>query len=303
MLTQLKKDIIYAVLSELDDNSELFEGGVQNKETSLTPELVKNEELKKNLIGIKKGAELNVNIYDLFNENHSIISSSLGISKEAVSDLNPIFNLKVTEIKKRIPAELNQEFFDSVLGKDVATDLDGLKAKVKENLEAYYASESDHQVEHMITHLLEEKHNVPLPNEFLKRWLINTKEEEYNEGNIDERYENESRVLKEVLIREKAAAQYDIKVEKQDIEDASMGYTLSMFRNYGLQNPEFEFVKKFSDDSLKKRDYIEQMNDIAVRRKVYNKVKELVTFNEIKVSIEEFYKLIEEHNQTHNAEH
>jgi hypothetical protein len=58
-------------------------------------------------------------------------------------------------------------------------------------------------------------------------------------------------------------------------------------------------VKKFSDDSLKKRDYVEQMNDIAIRRKVYNQVKTIVTFNEKKVSIDEFYKMIEEHNHQH----
>ena len=105
--------------------------------------------------------------------------------------------------------------------------------------------------------------------------------------------------MKDILIREKAAAQFNISIEKQDIEDASMGYTLSLFRNYGLQNPDFEFVKKFSDDSLKKRDYVEQMNDIAIRRKVYNQVKTIVTFNEKQVSIDEFYKMIEEHNHQH----
>jgi len=140
---------------------------------------------------------------------------------------------------------------------------------------------------------------VPLPDAFLKRWLMSNKEEHYNAENIDDRYINESKVLKDILIREKAAAQFNISIEKQDIEDASMGYTLSLFRNYGLQNPDFEFVKKFSDDSLKKRDYVEQMNDIAIRRKVYNQVKTIVTFNEKQVSIDEFYKMIEEHNHQH----
>ena len=72
-----------------------------------------------------------------------------------------------------------------------------------------------------------------------------------------------------------------------------------MFRNYGLQNPEFEFVKKFSDDSLKKREYVEQMNDIALRRKVYHEIKEIVSYKDVNVTIEEFYKNIEEHNHQH----
>ena len=294
-----EKDILYATATELNESNTSFEGGVNDKEISFTADLITDEAVKKQLTGVQAGTVLNLNIYSLFNENHTVIASTLGIAKEAVADLNPTFKISITEVKRQIPAELNQELFDQVMGEGVVTDIDAFKAKIKENLEAYYKNESDQQVEHMISHLLEEKHEVPLPDAFLKRWLLNTKEEQYTAENIDERYENESKVLKEILIREKAAAQYELKVEQQDIEDASLGYTLSLFRNYGMQNPDFEFVKKFSDDSLKKRDYIEQMNDIAIRRKVYNQVKEIISYNEKPVSIEEFYKLIETHNHEH----
>ena len=294
-----EKDVIYATATELNESNTSFEGGVNDKEISFTADLITDEAVKKQLTGVQAGTVFNVNIYSLFNENHTVIASTLGIAKEAAADLNPTFKISITEIKRQIPAELNQELFDQVMGEGVVTELEAFRAKIKENLEAYYKNESDQQVEHMISHLLEEKHEVPLPNEFLKRWLLNTKEEQYSAENIDERYENESKVLKEILIREKAATQYELKVEQQDIEDASLGYTLSLFRNYGMQNPDFEFVKKFSDDSLKKRDYIEQMNDIAIRRKVYNQVKEIISYNEKPVSIEEFYKLIETHNHQH----
>lgn len=294
-----EKDVIYATATELNESNTSFEGGVNDKEISFTADLITDEAVKKQLSGVQAGTVLNLNIYSLFNENHTVIANTLGIAKEAVADLNPTFKISITEIKRQIPAELNQELFDQVMGEGVVTEIEAFRAKIKENLETYYKNESDQQVEHMISHLLEEKHEVPLPNEFLKRWLLNTKEEQYSAENIDERYENESKVLKEILIREKAATQYELKVEQKDIEDASLGYTLSLFRNYGMQNPDFEFVKKFSDDSLKKRDYIEQMNDIAIRRKVYNQVKEIISYNEKPVSIEEFYKLIETHNHQH----
>jgi hypothetical protein len=58
-------------------------------------------------------------------------------------------------------------------------------------------------------------------------------------------------------------------------------------------------VKKFSDDSLKKREFIEQMNDIALRRKVFVAIRNTVKLNEKPITIEAFYKLIEEHNHQH----
>lgn len=294
-----EKDVVYAVLTELNDENQALEGGVSEKKTSFTPELIKDENLKNQIIGTKAGDTLTVDIMALFNDNESVIASSLGIAKEAVNDLNKNFKMVIDEIKRRIPAEVNQELFDQVLGENIVNDEETFKSKIKENIEAYYKNESEHHVEHMIGHLLSDKHDFQLPDAFLKRWLLNTKEENYNSENIEERYIQESKVLKDILIREKAAKTFDITIEQEDIEQASLGYTLSMFRNYGLQNPEFEFVKKFSDDSLKKRDYVEQMNDIALRRKVYNEIKNIVSYNDKTVSIEEFYKQIEEHNHQH----
>lgn len=294
-----EKDLIYGTLTELNENNEAFEGGVADKKTSFSPELIKDEALKNSLIGIAKDSTITVDISALFNGNETVISSSLGIAKEAVNDLNKNFKLTVTEISRRIPAEINQAFFDAVMGEGAVSSEEEFRTKIKENLEVYYKNESEHQIEHMLTHLLNDKHQISLPDAFLKRWLLVSKEDNYNEENIDERYASESSTLKEVLIREKVAAKYEIQVTKEDIEDASLGYTLSLFRNYGMQNPDFEFVKKFSDDSLKKEAHVQQMNDIAVRRKVYNKLKEIISYNEKHTSIEGFYKMIEEHNHQH----
>ncbi|NQW43395.1 MAG: trigger factor [Bacteroidetes bacterium] len=294
-----EKDLIYGTISELNESNEVLEGGILDKTISLTPELITDAATKNLLIGVTKGSILTVDIFELFNNNQSVISSSLGIAKEAVNDLFKNFKLTITEITRRKPAAINQELFDKVMGAGIANSEEEFRIKVKENIQNYYQNESEHQIEHMLTHLLSDKHDVKLPDSFLKRWLIASKEKSYNQENIDERYAQESNTLKEVLIREKIAAKYGLKVEMEDIEQASIGYTLSMFRNYGLQNPDFEFVKKFSDDSLKKEEHVQQMNDIAVRRKVYDKLKEIITYKEIPISIEDFYKAIQAHNEEH----
>jgi trigger factor len=76
-----EKDIVYADLTELDENNTPKENGLANKNVSFTPELVKNEALKASLIGLKKGDELTINIFELLNDNVTVISSSLGIDK------------------------------------------------------------------------------------------------------------------------------------------------------------------------------------------------------------------------------
>ena len=51
-------DVIYADVTELGEDGQPLEGGVANQRISLTADLIKNEELKSKLVGIKKDTEL-----------------------------------------------------------------------------------------------------------------------------------------------------------------------------------------------------------------------------------------------------
>lgn len=299
MDTNEANDLVYAEATELNDDNSPLQDGIKEAKISFTAEMVKEEELKSKLIGLKKDQEIDLNIFTLFNNNESVISNSLNVPKEELDNIKPNFRIKITEITRRKPAEINQQLFDKILGENVVSTEAEFREKIKEKLEGYFINESNHHVEHMISHVLSDNHQFDLPNDFLKRWLLERNKETYNQENIDERYTQESKTLKDILIREKIAAKYEIKVDMKDIEQASLGYTLSMFRNYGLQNPDFEFVKKFSDDSLKKKEYVEQMNDIALRQKVYAQVKELLSFNDISVTVDQFYEELQKHNHTH----
>ena len=127
-----EKDVIYATASELNESNTSFEGGVNDKEISFTADLITDEAVKKQLSGVQAATVLNLNIYSLFNENHTVIASTLGIAKEAVADLNPTFKISITEIKRQIPAELNQELFDQVMGEGVVTEIEAFRAKIKD---------------------------------------------------------------------------------------------------------------------------------------------------------------------------
>ena len=285
-------DILYAKATELDDAGKPLEGGATDKEISFVADLVKNKKEQKKVLGLSKGDKVKVNIFQLFNENETVISNTLGITKDEAKDLNADFELEITEVKRNELAELNQELFDQVMGKDVVKTAEEFKAKTKENLEIYYKSEAENHLEFEIDELIKNNHKVTMPDEFLKRWLLETKSEEYNEENIDERYEQESVGLLYVLIQEKMAKEYNFEVSREDIEQTSLGYTAQMFRQYGMQNPEFSMIEEFSNKQLQESNYVQRMNDIALRRKMTDKVKELVTIKEKKIGVEDFYKKI-----------
>ena len=101
------EDIIYANLTELNENGEPLDGGIAEKPVSMVASLVEDKKTQKALLDGERGSEMTVNIQKLFNGNEGVISSSLGIAREGVNDLNPDFKLVITDIKRRTVAELN----------------------------------------------------------------------------------------------------------------------------------------------------------------------------------------------------
>lgn len=294
-----EKDSVKGLLTELDSDGNPLEGGVSEQEATILPEIVKDKKTKKVLMGAKTGDELDVDIFKLFNDNESVISQSTGIAAEGVKDLNNTFKFTITEIKKFIPSEINQELFDKVFGEGAVSNEEEFKAKLKENLEIYYKSEAENHLNHEIDHLISDKHELQLPDEFLKRWLMQTKSDTYNEDNIDEAYDREAKVLRDQLVKDKIMDEQNMEATQEELSQASLAYTTQMLRQYGITNPEMEMVKRMEEQNQQDRNYMQRIHDIVLDGKVKDHLKSVITIKEKKTSVEKFYDMIKKHNEKH----
>ena len=299
--TENDQDTVKGMLTELDKDGNPLGGGVSDKETTVLLEMVKDKKTQKSLLGKKVGDKVQVDIFKFFNDNEKVMASTVGLPAEGIKDLNKTFELDITEIKRFQKAELNQELYDQVFGKDVVKTEEEFRTKLRENLEQYYGSEAEHQLDHSISHLIMDNHKMELPDEFLKRWLIQSYPDNYNEENIDELYGRESDSLRRQLIMEKVVADFKLEITQEDINDVSIGYTAQMLRQYGMGNPDLETIRYFEQKNCEEDpNYLRRVGDIAVDRKVTDQVKSMVTIKEKKTDVEAFYKMIEKHNAEHN---
>jgi trigger factor len=295
------EDIIYATLTELNEENMPFEGGVAEKPASFVANMVEDEALKQSLIGLKNGDSLTINIFQLFNNNDTVISNSLGIAKEAVADLNMNFSMLVTEIKRRTNAELGEDYYKEVFGpNDYPKTEEEYRAKIKSNLENYYNNEAQLWVDHQIGHLLFEKHNLQLPDDFLKRWLTATKPEHYTTENIDEKYEQEKSALQRRLVVDKIATVYNVEPTEDDIKEEARIYYLGMYRQYGLtMMPDDHFLDETIAKRLAEKEFVQQMADRVTYRLAYDKVKEIISLKKISISVEDYFKHVNSHKHEH----
>ncbi len=288
--SETDNDSIVMLMTELDKKGgEHKDGGVFEQEVTVLPEVVKSKKVVKQLIGVSVDDEIDLNVFDLFNDNEMVIAHSLGIEKEAVAGLNKTFKGKVKEIRKVIPAALDQAFYDLVLGPKAVENQEDFEQKIEENLGQYYVAEAEKQLEAEVNAMLEKKHQLDLPDEFLKRWLTETKPETYNTENIEELYGNESKVLRKQLIREKIAEQQNVEVSDEDINQTSFAYTAQVLRQYGINNPDPAMIQNFEAKNREDQGYLLRIRDVVVEKKVLDKVKELITIKPKKISVEKFY--------------
>ena len=295
--SETENDSVVILVTEVDKKGEHKEGGVFEQEVTVLPEVVKHSKTKKQLVGVSTGDELNLNIFDLFNDNEMVIKQSLGIEQEAIATLNKTFKAVVKEIRQVVPAELNQEFFDLVMGPGAVKDEKEFEAKIEENLGSYYQAEAEKQLDAEVNKILEKNHSFVLPDAFLKRWLQETKPETYSPETVDEQYAKESVVLHKQLIREKIAEQENVEVTDEDVNQTSFAYTAQMLRQYGLNNPDPSMVQNFEAKNREDKNYLMRIRDVVVEKKVLDKVKDLITIKSKKLAVDKFYDEVKKFNE------
>ncbi len=295
-------DMIYVTLSELGENGEILEGGVHAENVPVAINTIKLDELKNSLVGLTKGTFVDLNVFALFNNDEVEMSHALGIQKQTVSDLNTTFKLTVGEIKRTGSSDMNQEFFDKIYGPGVVSSEDELKEKIREELNAYFNQQAQHLLEHELFDSLVAKHNISLPDDFLKRWLMERHADKFTADNLEEAYKPEANYLKNHILEEKILTSNDLKVNDEDIKQAAINHTKQMFGAYGgAQGLSDEILMSIVEPQLQKEDFRSRMINVAVRLKVNEWLLNTITIENKEISADEFTKVMQAHNQQHHA--
>ncbi|MCH5328609.1 MAG: trigger factor [Coprobacter sp.] len=288
-----EKDMIRCKMAELDENGQVKEDGIAVESTVLSPAYMKNDDEKAKFAGVKVGDKVVFNPSASCNGLEVELASMLHISKEEAAGVKGDFEAEVTSISSFRPAEMGQELFDAVFGKDTVKSEEEYLAKVKEMLVEQLRPESDYRFAVDARAAIEKKvGDIELPEAFLKRWLLASGENRTAES-VEEEYPKMVPDLKWHLIKEQLVKKFEIKVEDADVLAVARKATQSQFAQYGMMNVPADLLDKYAADMLKDKQAARNIADRAVEDKIIAAVKGAVALNEKEVSVEEFNKLYE----------
>ena len=287
-----QRDMLKGDLRELDADGNTKEGGITVDGAVMMPEYIKVEDQKKLFDNAKPGDIIAFNPRKAYPDNDAEVASLLKIDREAVKSMDSDFSYQVIEISRFKKAEVNQEMFDHVFGKDVVKSEEEFRARIAEGLKPQLQANSDYKFLIDVRKYAEDAvGELTFPDALLKRvMLLNNKDkgEEYVEKNYDESI----RQLKWHLIKEQLVAANNIKVEDADVKAAAKEAARMQFAQYGMNNVPDEYLDNYAGEMLKKRDSAAGFVDSAVENKLVQALKGVVTLDEKTVTLDEFNELM-----------
>lgn len=286
-------DMLKGDIRELDENGNTKEGGITVEGAVLMPEYIKVEDQKKLFDGAKLGDIITFNPKKAYPESDIEVSSLLKMKKEEVADLTADFSYQITEISRYVKAEVNQELFDQVYGKDVIKDEKDFREKIAEGLKAQFAVDSDFKfIQDVRKYLVDKVGALTYPDALLKRIMLNNNKDKGEEF-VEKNYEQSIKELTWHLIKEQLVKANGIKIEDADIEETAKEAAKAQFAQYGMNNIPEEYIENYAKDMLKKREYIDSFVDRSIDRKLTEILKNVVKLENKTATLEVFNKMMQ----------
>lgn len=286
-------DMLKGDLRELDENGNTKEGGLTVEGAVLMPEYIKVDDQKKLFDGCKLGDIITFNPKKAYPESDIEVSSLLKIKKEEVADMNSDFSYQITEISRFVKAEVNQDLFDQVFGKDAVKSEEEFRGKIAEGLKAQFAVDTDFKFIQDVRKYIENKVGaLTYPDALLKRIMLNNNKDKGQEF-VDKNYEQSVKELTWHLIKEQLVKANGIKIDDADIKETAKEAARAQFAQYGMTNIPEEYIDNYATDMLKKKEYVDSFVDRSIDRKLTEALKKVVKLNEKTATLDEFNKLMQ----------
>ena len=280
--------------TKVEKNSEVTgtfvnpEEEIDNKAT-VEVDKIKSKKALTALLGKTPQESVVLKTKGLFKEDY-LLAGALGIPRDRAENVNIDVTFSIDEINERELAELDQELFDKLYGKDALQSESDLREKIRSEAEAQFVQQSDQKLLNDVTDRLIETIKFDLPKEFLKKWIQTTGEKALTEEEASEEFERSERGLRYQLIEGKIIKDHGVEIQFEELKEFAKGFIKSQMAQYGQLNPKEEDLENIAGRVLSNQEEVKRLSEQLMNQKLLNLFKEKVNLKEKEVSYENFVK-------------
>ncbi|MBU1367965.1 MAG: trigger factor [Bacteroidetes bacterium] len=289
-------------LIEVNEAGEEIDNGFK-EEISFHMDQVKNQESIELLLNKEAGAEFIFNLAKAL-ESEEAAEKLLKLDDNKKELASADFNMIIRDIQLEEKPALDEELFNKIFpGKEI-NDEAAFREQLKEDIENQFAQEHKRYFFGKAVDQLIEKVAMPLPEEFLKRWLVETSEgklsEEEVNANFDSKYAKSIRwqMIEAELVKQNP----ELTVKEEEIRAQIKSY---FFGSMGLDAQDEEMSKRMDgivDTMLQNKQETQRINDQLVETKLTDFFLEKMPKQKESMSYEEFVAKVNEEHKEHSHE-
>jgi trigger factor len=299
-MTRRFGNVTYPETSEATDNIygeiTMQDGSVKNAYIPIEKIIAKEQAT---FVGVKKDDTISFDI-DRISDDENVRAQILNVSADEAKDIKGTFSFKVGSISRVQAAEVNQELFDKVFGKDIVQSEEAFREKIRETISANYQRETDHLLDHEIQHHFVDHTKIEMPENFLKQWLKNASEGRVNDEVIQKEFKTYQESLKWDLIRNKIADDHKVTVTAEEVKERAKALIAEQFGGAAIAEQLGDRFDQIADNYLAGQDgkgenYMRLYNQLR-NAKIFKVIRDSITVTEKPVTLDEFRKLAAAHN-------
>ena len=260
-----------------------------NNKTTFPLSRIKGKKNTDLLKKAKKGDTITLNTKGLFEDDQDLMRH-LKLDHEGISDLKAEVTFTVEEINGHELAELNQELFDKLFGKDTVTSLEEMQARVKEDAEQQFKQQADQKLINDMTSYLVDNTKFDLPATFLKKWIQVTGEAELTEDEASQEFEKSEKGLRYQLIEKKIVQENDLQVSFDELKEFAKGFIKAQMAQFGQVDPSEEDLENIATRVLSNQDEVRRLSDQLMSQKLLEVYKEKANLKSKEITYDDFIK-------------
>mgnify|MGYP001531444187 CR=1 FL=1 len=253
-----------------------------------------SDEERKPFIGQKVGYKTTINVNDLY-KNPSQRASILHVKEAELADLNPVFSLEITKIRRFANPELSEEFFKEAFPAGNVKNEEELNKFIDEEINRELSRESDYLFTLQLRNYLLDKAKLEMPVEFLKRWLYVINEGKFTKEDIEKDFDSFVKMFSWNFLQKYFIQKDDLKVSAEEANAEAKQFAAAQFAQYGMPAAPDEMLENFAKQQiLANKEQSQKIYEKLYEQKVVEDVKSKIKVTEKLVSAEDFAKLAKE---------
>lgn len=288
----VESDVISIELTELAEGK--VKEGSEPYETSLAVDQIMDFNVASEVMNLNPGDETDIpNLYlALDKSKEDVCHHVLGIHGDHDYDhIGESFRMKLNKITRMEPADLDQDFYDRMFGPENVKSEEEFKEKLDEKINEVLVQQAEAKLKVDTYHKIIEATEIPLPADFLKKYIKRNNEKPIDDAQIDEGFENFQKELKWSLIQGKIVKDNELEVDKEELVEKAKEETKNNYLRYtGMELPDDQ-LDQFAASMLNDEKYVNEMYTKLLEEKTFENIISNLKIVEKEISLEDFKNL------------